>query len=447
MQLLIHVFCSDVISGEGATFEVNYEDFESEDRDSIPYTPAEVLDYTNPSCCGLIEEDTYQDEEPFESIAHKMFNLLPDGAVKKRILREGYGDALPDNGLVTIHYNAYLEYNDEPFDSTYMRRKPLTFQLKKGNTIPGLDIGVQSMKINEKSQFLIVPEYAYGKLGCLQRIPPNSTVLFEVELKNCIDSQGSKAYDILSKEKQNDFGEIYKYAHALCAKANNLYTKQLYKLAIKEYNIASSKLETCQLKHYAEQEKQQSLLLRLYTNLIVCYTKIQEPKRACTNCNKVYRMCKDTSLKVPAKVYFNHARSLILLSDYDEAENKLKQARFLEPQNVEITKEFLKLDAKKKENYIREKALAKAVFKNIAELKVTASNSEVTDLFRESISSFCKELWNDSDATQYNLPDKLTTNELTFCKKEVLKNKLLFKHYKVGEEDKYCISKPSSIDE
>ncbi|KAK4872413.1 hypothetical protein RN001_014442 [Aquatica leii] len=426
----------DLISANGATFEVNFDDLPDE-KEEFSYSTAEATEFSNPNCSGLIDEDTYTDGEPFEVLSAKMENLLEDGSIKKRILRNGYGDVIPDKATVTIHFNAYIEYNDEPFDSTYLRKKPFVFILNVGATIPGIDIATQSMKIVEKSQFLVVPRYAYGPLGCLQRVPPNSTVLFEIEVLSYVDAGAATSKLQLDQDGEQEYTKIDKYVHALCAKGNELFSKGSMKPAIKVYNQAVAALENCKLKDYDEQEKQQRLLLRLLTNLVVSYTKVQDPKRACSNCNKIYYICKGTSLKVPTKVYFNHGKCLIMFGDYEWAERKLKQAQRLEPQNIEISRELLKLDQKKKESYNREIALAKAIFKN----NEINTNVEVSDEFKASMTEYCKDLIADTESVQYSLPDNLTPHEISFCRSEVAKHGLRLTCQKQNKVNVYAVVK------
>ncbi|KAF5280813.1 hypothetical protein FQA39_LY17960 [Lamprigera yunnana] len=400
-----------VLSEEGATFEVNFDDCEEEivdDKDE----PINIDDFK----AALLDEETYIETVTFQEINEKMENLVDDGGIRKRILREGIGGVVPENATVSVHFNAYLEFNSEPFDSSYHRKKPHTFILNEGNTILGMEMAVQSMRMNEKSQFLIKPEYAYGPLGCLSRVPPDSTVLFEIELINFVDAGASRLFPALSEAEQRDFKQIHKYAHALCSKGNDLFSKGCIKAAIKEYNTAVFKLESCTLRDYEEEEKQYKLLLRILTNLVVAYTKVEEPRRACNNCNKVYYICDGTSLRVPTKVYFNHGRCLILLGCYSSAERRLKQAQRQEPENVEITNELLKLDRVKKLEYVREKVMAKAMFNK--------TDKGISEDFKMCIGKYCSDLLSDDNSMHYNLPRDLTQAEYSFCKAEAEKHGL-----------------------
>ncbi|KAG9339282.1 hypothetical protein JZ751_023982 [Albula glossodonta] len=84
---------------------------------------------------------------------------------------------------VFVHYTGKL-LNGKKFDSSLDRKEPFTFSLGKGQVIKAWDIVVSSMQKGEVCMFLCKPEYAYGAAGSPPKIPPNSTLLFEVELLN-----------------------------------------------------------------------------------------------------------------------------------------------------------------------------------------------------------------------------------------------------------------------
>lgn len=347
---------------DGVTFTVSYdllkegEEYTEEDKDY----EENISKFANLQVFGedLQDEDTYTDE-PFKQIGSKMTNLIPNGRIKKRILRDGYGKKPIDGAIVRLHYNAYVEYNAEPFDSTYARKRQHQFQIGNGQVLLCLDIAVQSMLLNEKSQFLVSPEYAYGLLGCLHRVPPNAEVLFEIELMEIVDVSAAMGYEALSADQKKEFKNIYEYCLAMCAKAKDLYHKNT-RAAIKEYNTAVGHLENAILDTYDDQVKHQELLLKLHTNLLVCYTKEEEPKKGCMNYNKIKELVKNTDLKISAKVYFNNAKCLRMLSEYDLAKKRLELARKLEPKNPDILNELVTLDYEIKESRKKEEQLAKA---------------------------------------------------------------------------------------
>ncbi|XP_044050622.1 peptidyl-prolyl cis-trans isomerase FKBP4 [Siniperca chuatsi] len=105
-----------------------------------------------------------------------------DGGVLKLVKREGTGTELPMTGdKVFVHYVGTL-LDGTHFDSSRDRGERFSFELGKGQVIKAWDIGVATMKVGELCQLFCKPEYAYGSAGSPPKIPPNATLVFEVEL-------------------------------------------------------------------------------------------------------------------------------------------------------------------------------------------------------------------------------------------------------------------------
>ena len=96
-----------------------------------------------------------------------------------QVIEEGEGASPNTTDTVTVHYRGTLIDGAE-FDSSYRRGQPATFQLNR--VIEGWTEGVQLMKPGAKYRFFIPPDLAYGEGGGGAKIPPNSTLVFEVEL-------------------------------------------------------------------------------------------------------------------------------------------------------------------------------------------------------------------------------------------------------------------------
>lgn len=94
----------------------------------------------------------------------------------------GTGSVIPEDAVVYIHYNAYTELDEIPYDVTFLRNKePIRLVLGSAGLIPGLEMGILTMKKSEKAQFLIHPDLAYGKMGCPPRIPPGNLMYFTIQ--------------------------------------------------------------------------------------------------------------------------------------------------------------------------------------------------------------------------------------------------------------------------
>lgn len=98
---------------------------------------------------------------------------------------EGAGDVAKAGAYVTVHYTGWLYENGvkgAKFDSSKDRRDPFEFPLGAGHVIRGWDEGVQGMKVGGTRILVIPPQLGYGARGAGGVIPPNATLMFEVEL-------------------------------------------------------------------------------------------------------------------------------------------------------------------------------------------------------------------------------------------------------------------------
>ncbi|WP_372974027.1 peptidylprolyl isomerase [Muriicola sp.] len=104
-----------------------------------------------------------------------------ESGLRYKIIQKGNGKKPEKGQRVSVHYEGSLP-NGQIFDSSYKRKEPITFQLGVGQVIPGWDEGIGLLKVGDKARFVIPSHLAYGSAGAGGVIPPNATLIFDVEL-------------------------------------------------------------------------------------------------------------------------------------------------------------------------------------------------------------------------------------------------------------------------
>jgi len=104
-----------------------------------------------------------------------------ESGLRYKMINKGDGKKAEAGKTVAVHYEGSLE-SGKVFDSSYPRKKPIEFRLGQGQVIEGWDEGIALLQVGDKARFVIPSDLAYGAAGAGGVIPPNATLIFDVEL-------------------------------------------------------------------------------------------------------------------------------------------------------------------------------------------------------------------------------------------------------------------------
>ena len=104
-----------------------------------------------------------------------------ESGLRYQIIQKGEGPSAETGQTVSVHYEGAL-LNGQVFDSSYKRNQPIDFQLGVGQVISGWDEGISLLNVGAKARFVIPSNLGYGNAGAGGVIPPNATLIFDVEL-------------------------------------------------------------------------------------------------------------------------------------------------------------------------------------------------------------------------------------------------------------------------
>ncbi|NXI95481.1 FKBP6 isomerase, partial [Psophia crepitans] len=300
---------------------------------------------------------------PFQRLLRRpgVRDLTGDGGVCKQELRPGAGQAMPPDASVAVKYSGYLEYRDEPFCTNCCGASPGLMKLGKDVTLGGLEIGLLTMKKGEMARFIFAPDYAYGRLGCPPLIPPNATVMFEVEVLDFLDSNESDEFFELPAEQQNTFPleKVLKVADTERRLGNYLYCQHHFESAKDRYKRAFSILGRSPSSEEEQRQINASKLLVLL-NLSLTYLKLEHPVRALAYGKKALEIDQRN-----AKALFRCGQACLHMREYEKARDFLLRAQHVQPFNRDINNELKKLASCYKDYMEKEKEMCCRMFASL----------------------------------------------------------------------------------
>lgn len=145
-----------------------------------PKTGNEVASETN--TLGQTKEELTATAQDAQINNEQNQKVMPEvNELQKQILQEGTGAEAVVGSIVSVHYTGALT-DGTVFDSSIPRGTPFEFRLGEGSVIAGWEEGVKGMKVGEKRRLVIPSNMGYGSQGAGGVIPPNATLIFDIEL-------------------------------------------------------------------------------------------------------------------------------------------------------------------------------------------------------------------------------------------------------------------------
>ncbi|KAB0392373.1 hypothetical protein E2I00_012175 [Balaenoptera physalus] len=294
----------------------------------------------------------------YQRLSQRMLDLSGDRGVLKDVIREGSGELVTPDASVLVKYSGYLEHMDKPFDSNCFRKTPRLMKLGEDITLWGMELGLLSMRRGELARFLFKPTYAYGMLGCPPLIPPNTTVLFEIELLDFLDSAESDKFCALSAEQQDQFPlqKVLKVAATEREFGNYLFRQNRFYDAKVRYKQALLLLH----RRSAPPEEQhlvETAKLLVLLNLSFTYLKLERPAVALRYGEQALSIDQKN-----AKALFRCGQACLLMTEYQKARDFLVRAQKEQPFNHDINDELKKLASYYSDYMGKEKEMCHRMF-------------------------------------------------------------------------------------
>ncbi|XP_058141905.1 inactive peptidyl-prolyl cis-trans isomerase FKBP6 [Dasypus novemcinctus] len=307
---------------------------------------------------GVLGGDDAPGQSAYQRLSQRMLDVSGDRGVLKDVIREGAGELVAPDASVLVKYSGYLEHADKPFDSNCFRKTPRLMKLGEDITLWGMELGLLSMRRGELARFLFKPAYAYGALGCPPLIPPNTTVLFEIELLDFLDSAESDKFCTLTAAQQDQFPleKVLKVAATEREFGNYLFRQNRFYDAKVRYKRALVLLQRRSAPP-GEDHLVEAAKLLVLRNLSLTYLKLERPPLALRYGEKALTIDPKN-----AKALFRCGQACLLMTEYQKARDFLVRAQKEQPFNHDINNELKKLASHYRDYTDREREMCHRMF-------------------------------------------------------------------------------------
>ena len=307
------------------------------------------------------EKNVQKIEDSVKEKVDNYINLTEDCGIKKKIIKEGEGEHPIKGNDVFIYFIS--RYNEKIFDQNE-KDEPFKFTIGDNKVIKGWDIAVQSMKIGEKSLFIMTSEYTYGDKQVKDWIPPSSNLTFEIDLISIGNNNNSeKCLEDMTYDEKLHWGKLLKSDGVQKFKSGDITNaKECFLKAL-------SFLKSVDINKEEEKEGVE-LYLTTISNICNCFNKEKEY-------NSVIEFSTvGLKIKILPKLIYFRAIAYAYTEEFDKANNDLNilsnllldnsQSEQNNTENIEQTLKYVKsIINDRKQIYIeKNKMYSRAIFRD-----------------------------------------------------------------------------------
>ncbi|XP_071512020.1 peptidyl-prolyl cis-trans isomerase FKBP8-like [Diadema antillarum] len=285
--------------------------------------------------------DHGKEDEPAKEDEDEWLDVLGSGQLMKKVLKEGKGESSrPERGAsATVRMLARLE------DGTEVEQHDrFTFTQGDGEVLQAVDLCVCLMELGEIAEIRSNSRFAYSEFGKEPLVPPNTDMVFEVELleTNLPPSAATMTIEECCEvaDKKREYG-------------NELFGRRDYSGAINSYTRALKFLEDVPASSGESKEHQlNDVLIKCHNNLAAAQLKVEAYSAALKSCNAALELDANN-----LKALFRKGKVLACQKEFKEAISMMKKALALEPANKTIHQELAKLTVRQDQEMQSEKAM------------------------------------------------------------------------------------------